>query len=117
MYDEFGSILLLIIIVRHRFDLQDCDLAIEGSNSFVRKYFKNACVSRSPSELSEHENQLLSGWIRGLFETEGISDELMAMCSPKEFHLLIATLFDQSLRACQAKALALETLTGGFECE
>lgn len=64
--------------------------------------------------MTEHENRLLGGWIRGLFESE-LSDELMSECSPKEFHLLVATLFDQSLRACQAKLLALETLRGGFE--
>lgn len=73
-------------------------------------------MSRSPRDLSTHENKLLGGWIRGLFETEGISDELMSMSSPKEFHLLVATLFDQSLKACQGKVLALETLKGGFEC-
>jgi mediator of RNA polymerase II transcription subunit 5 len=104
------------LIVRHRFELQDYDQSNDQSDSFVRKYMKNACVSRSPESLTEHENKLLGGWIRGLFETEGISDELMSMCSPKEFHLLVATLFDQSLKACQAKFLALDTLKGGFEC-
>lgn len=74
-------------------------------------------MSRSPEDLTQHENKLLGGWIRGLFETEGISDELMSMCSPKEFHLLVATLFDQSLKACQFKFLALDTLRGGFECK
>lgn len=73
-------------------------------------------MSRSPDDLTEHENKLLGGWIRGLFEAEGINNELMSTCSPKEFHLLVATLFDQSLKACQAKVLALDTLRGGFEC-
>ena len=73
-------------------------------------------MSRSPDHLTEHENKLLGGWIRGLFEAEAINNELMSMCSPKEFHLLVATLFDQSLKACQAKVLALDTLRGGFEC-
>ncbi len=116
VYDEFGSILLFVMIVRHRFDLHDYDLMSERSDSFVRKYMKSACVSRSPEHLTQHENKLLGGWIRGLFETEGISDELMSMCRPKEFHMLVATLFDQSLKACQAKILALDTLKGGFEC-
>ena len=117
MYDEFGSILLFVLIARHRFEIQDHDLGIDRPSSFVREYLRNGCVSRSSEDLTEHENKLLGGWIRGLFETEGISDELMSMCSPKEFHLLVATLFDQSLKACQAKVLALDTLKGGFECE
>ena len=40
----------------------------------------------------------------------------MSTCSPKDFHLLVATLFDQSLRACEAGILGLDTLKGGFEC-
>ena len=116
VYDEFGSILLFIVLVRHRFNLQPHDLGIDSPNSFVLGYLKSACMDRSPDDLTEHENKLLGGWIRGLFESE-LSDELMSMCSPKEFHLLVATLFDQSLRACQAKVLALEALKGGLECK
>ena len=105
------------MIAQHRFKLHPHDLGVDSSNSFVLKYAKQACMSRSPEDLTQHENKLLGGWIRGLFETEGISDELMSMCSPKEFHLLVATLFDQSLKACQFKFLALDTLRGGFECK
>ena len=55
-------------------------------------------------------------WIKGLYETEGIGDELMSSCSPKEFHLLIATIFDQSLLACQAGVLTQQKIKGAFEC-
>ncbi|KAM0795070.1 mediator complex, subunit Med5 [Usnea florida] len=115
VYDEFGSILLFVVLVQHRFGMQPDEMGVEGSESFVLKYLKHSSVSRCIDDLSEHENQLLGGWIRGLFETEGISDELMSMCKPQEFHLLVATLFEQSLKACQANVLALETLRGGFE--
>lgn len=115
VYDEFGSILLFVVFVQHRFGMQPEEFGVEGSDSFVLKYLKHGSVSRSITDLSEHENQLLGGWIKGLFDTEGISDELMSMCKPQEFHLLVATLFDQSLKACQANVLALETLRGGFE--
>lgn len=96
--------------------MQAYDLGIEGPDSFVLRYIKNASMARSPDDLTEHEDVLLRGWIRGLFEAEGINDDLMSMCSPKEFHLLVATLFDQSLKACHAKLLAPETLKSGFEC-
>lgn len=97
--------------------MQAYDLGIEGPNSFVLKYIKHASTARSLDELTEHEDVVLRGWIRGLFEAEMISDDLMSMCSPKEFHLLVATLFDQSLKACHAKVLAPETLKSGIECE
>ncbi len=116
VYDEFGSVLLLVSTIRHRFDLDLADLGILASGSFVSHYFGSACESRSIDVLTAHENELLRGWIRGLFESEGINDELMSMCKPAEFHLLVATLFDQSVKACQTRVLALETLTGSFEC-
>lgn len=115
VYDEFGSILLLIVIVQHRFMLRHDDMGIEKSDSFVRQFLQNSSASRPLDDLTEHEDKLLGAWIKGLFETEGISDELMSTCKPGEFHLLVATLFDQSLKACQSKILALDTLKGGFE--
>ena len=97
--------------------MQACDLGIEGPNSFVLTYIKKASMARSLDELTEHEDVVLRGWIRGLFEAEGINDDLMSMCSPKEFHLLVATLFDQSLKAFHAQVLTPETSKSGFECE
>ena len=117
VYDEFGSIFLLILVLRQHFSLPESDLGIGYSESFVLKYIRIGRNARDPSDLTEHENQLLGGWIKGLFETEGISDELVSTCSPQDFHLLVATLFDQSLKACEAGVLGLDTLKGGFECE
>ena len=117
VYDEFGSILLLVLVFRQHFNLPESELGISYTDSFILKYIRRGCISRDPSELSEQEKMLLGGWIKGLFETEGISDELMSTCSPQDFYLLVATLFDQSLKACEAGVLGLETLKGGFECK
>jgi mediator of RNA polymerase II transcription subunit 5 len=117
VYDEFGSIFLFILVFRQHFNLPDNDLGISYSDSFVLKYIRNGRSARNPSYLTEQEYQLLGGWIKGLFETEGISDELMSTCNPKDFHLLVATLFDQSLRACEAGVLGLDNLKLGFECK
>ncbi|KAL9632483.1 MAG: hypothetical protein Q9204_003778 [Flavoplaca sp. TL-2023a] len=115
VYDEFGSVLLLVSTIKHRFELQPSDLTALDPDSFTSRYFRSASESRTIEQLSEHENDLLGGWIRGLFEAEGINDELMSTCKPAEFHLLIATLFDQSIKACQSRILTMETLKGGFE--
>ncbi|MCJ1244419.1 mediator complex subunit [Trapelia coarctata] len=115
VYDEFGSIFLFIFVFRRHFNLQDSDLGIGYSDSFVLKYIRNGRNARHPSDLTEQEYQLLGGWIKGLFETEVISDELISTCSPKDFHLLVATLFDQSLRSCEAGLLGLDNLKRGFE--
>jgi len=116
VYDEFGSILLFVVVLRHRFKLLEDDLGIEKSDSFVLQYLRSASFSQPLNDLSQHSTDVLGSWIKGLFETtEGISDELLSTCKPSEFHLLVATLFDQSLKACQANALSLDTLKGGFE--
>ncbi|KAL8854761.1 MAG: hypothetical protein Q9221_000544 [Calogaya cf. arnoldii] len=115
VYDEFGSVLLLVSTIKHRFELQQSDITGLDPDSFTSRYFRSASESRTTDQLSKHENDLLGGWIRGLFEAEGINDELMSTCKPSEFHLLIATLFDQSIKACQCRTLTMETLKGGFE--
>ena len=83
----------------------------------MMKFLRSGHIPREPSTLTEQENRRLGDWIRGIYETEGINDELMSACSPKDFHLLVATLFDQSLKACQVGKLSLDTLKGGFECK
>ena len=115
VYDEFGSILLFIAVIQHRFTLPPDELGIDDSDSFLLTYLRHASMSQTLDNHREHNKQVLGSWIKGLFETEGISDELMSACKPKEFHLLVATLFDQSVKACQAQILAPDTLRGGFE--
>lgn len=117
VYDEFGSVFLLILVCRRHFDLPDSELGIRYTDSFVLKYIRRACNPKDHNELSDHEKQVLGGWIKGLFETEGISDELMSTCSPQDFYLLVPTLFSQSFKACEAGILGLETLKGGSECK
>ncbi|KAL8992329.1 MAG: hypothetical protein Q9169_007185 [Polycauliona sp. 2 TL-2023] len=112
VYDEFGSVLLLVCTITHRFNLPPSSL---DPQSFTSRYFRSASSARPVDQLSEHESNLLGGWIKGLFEAEGINDELMSMCKPAEFHLLVATLFDQSVKAGMSRVLGLETVRGGFE--
>ncbi|KAG8527883.1 uncharacterized protein KY384_006799 [Bacidia gigantensis] len=121
VYDEFGAVLLFINAVRARYllsSLTSDPVILQNSNdedSFLSKYFKTSSVSKSPDSLSPHESEILSSWLKSLYETEGISDELMSACAPSEFHLLIATLLDQSIKAVHARIITLDTLKGGFE--
>ena len=116
VYDEFGSILMLVIVFHHHFQLHETDLGITYPDSFLRNYFRSGSVPQAPRDMPDTDRQRLRTWIKGLYETEGISDELMSTCSPKEFHLLVATIFDQSLMACQAGVLSQEKIKGVFEC-
>lgn len=115
VYDEFGSILLFVVSVKGRFHLTFDDLGLDDPSSYLRRYFRTSTISRSVGDLSQRESEILGAWVKGLFEAEVISDELMSMCKPKEFHMLVATLFEQSMKARQNGVLTFEKLKGGFD--
>lgn len=117
VYDEFGSILLLVLAFKYRYDLSPSDMGISSNDSFVLRLLERGSCSQKLTELSEKQNKDLGSWIGALFIAEGISEETMSACSPQEFYMLVATLFDQSLGACESGKLDFETLKGGFECE
>ncbi|EEP81932.1 conserved hypothetical protein [Uncinocarpus reesii 1704] len=115
VYDEFGSILLIVIAFKYKYDLTPLDLGIDSPDSFVLRLLETGAASQRLDDLTEKQKQNLGAWIAALFVAEGISDESMSSCSPQEFYLLVATLFSQSLLACEAGKIEFETLKGGFE--
>ncbi|KAL4951104.1 mediator complex, subunit Med5 [Aspergillus filifer] len=115
VYDEFGSILLLILAFKYRYDLRPFDLGVTSGNSFLVKLLERGSSSQKLDELSEKQNKNLEDWIAALFIAEGIFEETMSSCSPQEFYMLVSTLFAQSLGACEAGKLEFDTLKGGFE--
>ncbi|KAE8413926.1 mediator of RNA polymerase II transcription subunit 5 [Aspergillus pseudocaelatus] len=115
VYDEFGSILLLVLTFKYRYDLRPYDLGITSNDSFILKLLDCGPSSQKLDDLSEKQNKNLGAWITALFIAEGISEETMSSCSPQEFYLLVTTLFNQSLTACEAGKLEFDTLKGGFE--
>ncbi|KAL4964826.1 putative RNA polymerase II mediator complex subunit Nut1 [Aspergillus stella-maris] len=115
VYDEFGSILLLILAFKYRYDLRPFDLGVTSGNSFLVKLLERGSSSQKLDELSGKQNKNIEDWIAALFIAEGISEETMSSCSPQEFYMLVSTLFAQSLGACEAGKLEFDTLKGGFE--
>lgn len=117
VYEDFGGILLLVLSFVHRYEATIHDLGLSNDGSFVARLLAKGSGSQRIEDLHEEQNAHLGGWIRGLFEAEGISDELMSSCPPQDFYLLIPMLFSQSVAACDANVLDLDTLKGGLECE
>lgn len=117
VYDEFGSILLLVLAFKYRYDLSPSDMGISSNDSFLLKLMDRGACTQKLNELSEKQNKDLGAWIGALFIAEGISEETMSTCSPHEFYMLVTTLFDQSLGACESGKLDFDTLKGGFECK
>ncbi|KAK1539843.1 mediator complex subunit Med5 [Colletotrichum costaricense] len=117
VYEEFGSILLLVMAFAFRYGLSASDMGIISSDSFVARLLGHGHQSRSLEELSDQEKGHLDGWIHGLFDSEagGLGDELMSSCPPQDFYLLVSTLFHNIVLAFSTGHLAEESLRGGIE--
>ncbi|OTA85473.1 hypothetical protein M434DRAFT_400191 [Hypoxylon sp. CO27-5] len=116
VYEEFGSVLLLVLAFIYRYNLSTMDLGIR-SDSFVAKLLGIHQVHKPQEELTEQENRHLRGWILGLFDTEsgGLADELLSSCPPQDFYLLVPTLFHQMVLASCTNHLDEESLKTGVE--
>jgi mediator of RNA polymerase II transcription subunit 5 len=117
VYEEFGSILLLVLSFTYRYNLSPTDLGIRTQDSFVLKLLNQGHLSRAMEDLTDQEQKHLDGWIRGLFDNEsgGLGDELMSSCPPQDFYLLVPTLFHHIVLACSTKNLSDDSLKGGLE--
>lgn len=113
---------MLVLAIIHRYNLTVEDLGATGQDTFVSKLLTNISESTPTNDLTEEQNKHLTKWVQGLYATDdqgessGISDETMSHCPPQAFYLLVPTLFEQSVRACQMGALSINTLKGGLEC-
>lgn len=119
VYEEFSSVLLLLLALAYRYDLSAADLKIRSSDSFVGKLLSKTHHARHLDDLSDQEKNQIGGWIHGLFDSEanGLGDELMSSCAPQDFYLLIPTLFEQIVLAVSTGHLTEAVLKGGLECE
>lgn len=115
VYEEFGAILLLVLSFRNRYGLSTVDLGIRSPDSFVAKLISQGHLSRALEDLTDQESAHLDGWIRGLFDSGGLGDELMSSCPPHDFYLLVPTLFHHIVLVCATKHLSDEGLKGGLE--
>ncbi|PSR81209.1 mediator complex, subunit Med5 [Coniella lustricola] len=117
VYEEFGSVLLLLLAFVYRYNLSASDLALRSPDSFIAKLLGKGQVSRSLEELSEQERSNLDGWIHGLFDNDGggLADELLSSCPPQNLYILIPTLFHHIVLAFSTGYLTEESLKTGIE--
>ena len=118
VYDEFGAILVLVMAFVHRYDLTYHDLSI-SYDSFVAQLLERGHHNVPPDELTDEQGRHLGSWLRGLYDSdkEGLSNEVFASCRPQEFYLIVPTLFSQTVMACSAEVLSLDSVKGGLECK
>ncbi|KAK5943289.1 mediator complex subunit [Knufia obscura] len=115
IYEEFGSILLLIMTVKFRLGLANQELGLSSSSGFVAQYLSSGQSERRLQQLTEGEAHNLGEWIHNLYDSEGISDDVTTNCSAKEFHLMVPTLLRQSMTAFSKGNLSQDKLEGGLD--
>jgi mediator of RNA polymerase II transcription subunit 5 len=117
VYEEFGYILLLVLTLIHRYSFTTADLVYThplNPEAFISQHLRTYSTASRIEFLSTDHHAQLGGWIKELFEGEGISDGLMMSCRPQEFYALTPTLFSQSLLAITRGVLDLETVKEAF---
>ncbi|KAI1104909.1 Med5-domain-containing protein [Jackrogersella minutella] len=116
VYEEFGSVLLLVLAFIYRYKLNHADIGIRPG-SFVAKLLAIPQISRPLHEMTEQEKSHLGGWIGNLLDTEsgGLADELLSSCPPQDFYLLVPALFQQIVLAFSTGYLGEENLKTGIE--
>lgn len=118
VYEEFGYILLLVLTFVFRYSFTSSDLAFShqpNNEAFVPQLLYEFSTAHRIEALNSSEfHGQLGGWIKELFEGEGISDGLMSSCRPQEFYRIVPTLFSQSMLAIQRGILDLDTVKEAF---
>lgn len=119
VYEEFGSILLLLLAFVYRYNLSAPDLGLRTPDSFVAKLLSRGQLSRPLDELNDQEKNQLNGWIHGLFDADGagLADELLSSCPPQNLYLLVPTLFHHIVLAFSTGYLTEDSLKTGIECK
>jgi Mediator complex subunit Med5 len=115
LYDEFGSVLLLILASKRRLSLSKDDIGMTNPSGFVSHYLDQEGTERALQDFTDDSKSLLGDWINALYVAEVLSDDLTTTCSPQEFYLFIPTLLRQSLLAFQAGKLSQDVLKVGLE--
>lgn len=118
VYDEFGAVLVLVMTFMYRYDLTYHDIGI-GAESFVARLMTRGNQSMLPDEMTDEQSKHLGHWLKGLYDAgnEGLSNDVFASCSPREFYFIVPTLFQQTVMALSAGILTFESVKGGLECE
>ncbi|KAF2673126.1 Med5-domain-containing protein [Microthyrium microscopicum] len=118
VYEEFASVFLLVLSVVYRFDIAVNELGIP-SDSFVSKYLENGHKIKAVDSLTDDEKKHLSVWMKGLFNPDSITDEVLSSCQPQQFYLLSATICYNILSAVVQKMIPFEATKTAFEylCE
>lgn len=119
---EFGCIFLLFMLIVKEFNISLSDLIslkeTPDSTSFCINYLLNLGSSSGKNiatELNPHKSEVINGWMSALFDSGGISDDLMRVSNVQECFELFPIIFQQAFIACKQNLTDLDVVKGGLE--
>lgn len=119
VYSAFGCVLMLFLLIVKDYKISFESLLLMKDNpnepSFCIKYLtKLGSLSQFDSS-NTHQSDLLNGWITALFDSGGISDDLMRLSTVQECFQLFPVIFQQAFIACKQGLIDEDTVKGGLE--
>lgn len=118
-YTSFGCIFLLLLLTVKKFNIPLNDLLSYkesiSSQSFCIRYLTNIGTSKQVDPSDMHKSEVLNSWMTALFDSGGISDDLMRLSTVQECFEIFPTIFQQVFIGCKQKLIDIETVKGGLE--
>ncbi|KAF9905881.1 mediator complex subunit [Linnemannia zychae] len=117
--EGFGDVLILIMTIIRRYELAGClDSVLKEEQGFCYLWLHHTSATIPPASMSSMTADmqgLMGRWITALFDSMGISDDLIQTSKPQMLLEISPSIFEQSLAACQAGVIDATTLNGGLD--
>ncbi|KAG0299876.1 mediator complex subunit [Dissophora globulifera] len=117
--EGLGIVLILIMTIIRRYELGGClESVLEDKQGFCYLWLHRTSATiptTSISSMSSEMHALMGRWITALFDSMGISDDLIQTSKPQMLLEISPSIFEQSLAACQAGVIDPTTLNSGLD--
>ncbi|KAI1298575.1 mediator complex subunit [Mortierella claussenii] len=117
--EGLGIVLILIITLIRRYELTGClDVILKDKQGFCYLWLHRTSATipaTSVPNMSAEMQGLMGRWITALFDSMGISDDLIQTSKPQMLLEISPSIFGQSLAACQAGVIDASTLNSGLD--
>ncbi|KAG0311540.1 mediator complex subunit [Linnemannia gamsii] len=117
--EGFGDVLILIMTIVRRYELAEClDSVLKEKQGFCYMWLHHTSATipaASMSSMTADMQGLMGRWISALFDSMGISDDLIQTSKPQMLLEISPSIFEQSLAACQAGVIDTTTLNSGLD--
>ncbi|KAG0086838.1 mediator complex subunit [Podila epicladia] len=117
--EGFGIVLILIMTIVRRYELAGClETVLKDRHGFCYLWLLRTSSTIPPMSLpamSAEMHALMGRWISALFDSMGISDDLIQTSKPQMLLEIAPSVFEQSLAACHAGVIDSTTLNSGLD--